>query len=141
MKKIISAGIVPFYLNNSTREYLIVQHATQSTHWDFPKGKVEIGEDNYQTALRELKEEVSILASILPGFEYSFSYRFKDYADDKLSCKTVYFYIGKAETKNVVLSHEHQDYAWLDYEHARKQLTYENAKKLLDKVHIFLEEK
>lgn len=138
MKTMISAGIVPFYEKNNTRYYLILQHAGKSPHWDFPKGKIEAGENKQQAASRELHEEAGISAVLVPDFEYSFSYKFKDYDDGTLFLKTVYFYIGKAETQQVTLSFEHQNYAWLTYKQAHEQLTYENAKNLLKQVHEFL---
>lgn len=139
MKHVISIGVVPFYIQNDIRRYLVLQHAGVSAHWDFPKGKVENGEDKLQTALRELQEEAGITATILPGFEYSFSYYSTDYPTGERIFKTVYFYVGQAATHDIRLSHEHQDYAWLSYDEARKRLTYDNAKKLLDEIQLFLE--
>ena len=137
MKKIISAGIIPFYYANTTREYLLLLY--RAGHWDFPKGKLETGESKHDAAIRELKEETGLSAPIFSGFEYSFSYYFKDYRNDERAYKTVYFYLGKANVKNIILSHEHQDYLWLPYAQAREKLTYDNAKTLLDKAHEFLE--
>ena len=53
-----SCGVVLF---NETK-VLLLQHpdGTKVGHWDFPKGHVEIGESELQTAVRELAEETGI---------------------------------------------------------------------------------
>ena len=55
-----SCGVVLF---NSDR-FLLLQHNNEVSgadgHWDFPKGHVESGEEEIDTALRELKEETNI---------------------------------------------------------------------------------
>ncbi len=137
MKKMISAGILPFYYANATREYLLLLY--HAGHWDFPKGKLETSESKHDAAIRELKEETGLSTSIFSEFEHSFSYYLKDYCNNERAYKTVYFYLGKANTKNVTLSHEHQNYLWLPYAQAREKLTYDNAKTLLDKANMFLE--
>ena len=38
----------------------------------------------------------------------------------------------------MILSHEHDDYAWLDYDTALERITYESSKKVLMKAHLFL---
>ena len=37
-------------------------------HWGFPKGHIEKDETEYETALREVKEETNIDARIIDGF-------------------------------------------------------------------------
>ena len=62
--------------------------------WVLPKGTVEIGETNQQTALREVKEETSVDAQIvkyLGKSEYSFNGK-----EDKI-VKTVHWYLMKAD--------------------------------------------
>lgn len=135
MKQINSAGIVVYRIHNNVREYLLLYY--QAGHWDFPKGKVEPGESHQETALRELHEEAGITSTIMPEFEYSLSYIFNDYGGVRAH-KTVYFFVGAASSDHIVLSHEHQDFAWLPYQKACQKLTYVNAKTLLDKVHTFL---
>lgn len=52
----LSCGII---LLNEVGE-LLLAHATNTTHWDIPKGGPEDGESRMQTALRETKEEIGI---------------------------------------------------------------------------------
>jgi len=135
MKKHYSAGVVVYRKHKDTIEYLLLHYS--AGHWDFSKGHMEEGETKEQTALRELKEESGLTATIEPGFTASFSYYFKDY-DNVESHKEVYFFVGKAHDEKIKLSDEHQDFAWLPYEQALEKLTYENAKKLLKDAHEFV---
>jgi 8-oxo-dGTP pyrophosphatase MutT (NUDIX family) len=136
MKHLYSAGIVTYIIENSEILYLLLQYG--AGHWDFPKGKIEKEETKQEAAQRELMEETGLTAKIDPNFEETFEYIFTDY-DKKLSKKTVYYFVGEAQNKKVTLSHEHTDYAWLPYEKAIEQLTYENAKELLKKVHTYIQ--
>jgi len=123
-----SCGVVLF---NETK-VLLLQHpdGTKVGHWDFPKGHVEIGESEIQTAVRELGEETGITdINILPDFSHTISYSLIK-KGQKIDKKVIFFVALTNET-NVVLSHEHQAFAWLDLDPALNRLTYENAKKTL----------
>ena len=135
MKLTFSAGIVPYRIENDTIFYLLLQYS--AGHWEFPKGKIENGEKKHEAALRELMEETGLIADIDPDFEETIEYIFTDY-DKQLTHKKVYFFVGKADQKRVTLSYEHQNYAWLEYKDALEQLTYNNAKSILKKVHKYL---
>ncbi len=137
MKREFSAGVVVFCMRNKTIEYLLLHYA--SGHWDFPKGHIEKGETKKETALRELKEEAGISAQLYEGFEDSFEYFFKNTKTYELINKTVYFFVGKTDTKQVTLSHEHIGYEWLEYNQALEKITYKNAQELLKKAHKFLQ--
>ena len=54
------------------------------------------------------------------------------------SHKKVIFFLAKTNSKNVILSHEHLDSVWLNYNDALKKLTYDNAINLLKKSNTFL---
>jgi bis(5'-nucleosidyl)-tetraphosphatase len=135
MKNIYSAGVVTYIKEGDTIEYLLLKYL--GGHWDFPKGKLEAGENKFQAAVRELAEETGLTAEIYPGFESSYAYAFKDKARQPVS-KTVYFFVGKANQRAVKLSEEHKQYKWLDYEQALYLLSYENAKGVLAKADMFL---
>jgi len=46
--------------------------------------------------------------------------------------------LAKTNEKNIKLSHEHNDYLWLEYNNALKKTTFENAKNVLTKANEFL---
>ena len=135
MKEEISAGIILFS-NNKKRKFLLLNYP--SKHWDFVKGKMEEGETFHETALRETNEETGIKdVEFLDGFKEEIEYYFR--ADNQDIHKKVIFFLGKTETMNIILSHEHLDFIWLDFDNALNKITYENAKNLLRKSEKFLE--
>ena len=135
MHYLFSAGLIVFCIKREMREYLLLHYP--HGHWDFAKGKIEKGESKHQAALRELKEETNLDAEIFSGFQEQMSYFFRQ--DNELIKKTVYYFIAKAQSDIVALSFEHIGYAWLSYKDALEQLTYDNAKIILEKAENFLQ--
>jgi len=135
MKEEISAGIILFN-DIVNRRFLLLNYP--SKHWDFVKGKMEKDETPHETALRETKEETGISdVEFIKGFKEEIEYYF--YADDQEIHKKVIFFLGKTETTNIILSHEHLDSIWLDFSDALEKITYKNAKNLLKKSREFLD--
>ena len=58
-----SCGVLPYRMVDGQREYLIV-FETFSHCWSLPKGHMEAGETETQTALRELFEETGLTARL-----------------------------------------------------------------------------
>ena len=130
-----SAGIVLFRSNSAKSEFLLLNYP--QGHWDFIKGKVEQNETAHETALRETKEETGISnIEFVDGFEASVEYDFRFKKED--IHKKVIFFLAKTEEKDVRLSHEHNDYLWLEYNDALKKTTFANAKNVLSKANEFL---
>lgn len=130
-----SAGIVTFIQQDNEILYLVLHYL--SGHWDFPKGKLEAGETLLQAATRELFEETGLHAEILPGFQESLQYVFKDRG--KLIEKTVIYFAGKTTAQTVHLSREHVGYLWLPYQEAYDKLTYKNAQEILQHANQFIQ--
>ena len=107
-------------------------------HWDFPKGHVDKGETEIETATRELEEETGIKNIILlDNFRKTINYKIQK-RDRKISKEVVFFIATTVETE-INLSHEHVDYGWFDFTSALKQLTYDNARSVLSEAIIFYE--
>ena len=135
MREQKSVGIVLFR-NASNKNKLLLLNYPQG-HWDFVKGKVEEGETPHETALRETKEETGISdIEFIDGFEESVEYDFRFKKED--IHKKVIFFLAKTDEKNIKISHEHNDYLWLEYNDALKKTTFENAKNVLIKANEFL---
>ncbi len=131
-----SCGIVVYRENKEEREYLILHYP--GGHFEFPKGHMEKGETEHETAMRELVEETTIKdLKFIDGFKEKISYTYKK-SDGNLSNKQVIFFLGKTEAEGIKISHEHYDFFWLPYIEAYNKVTFENAKNLLKKAENFL---
>ncbi len=130
-----SCGVVLFRIEKGERYYLLLHYP--GGHWDFGKGHVEKDENEIETALREMKEETGISKIVLKkDFRYKVDYYYR--RERRLYHKDVIFFIGKTSEEKVKISHEHQGSTWLPYEEAMKELTFDNAQKLLKKAENFL---
>ena len=135
MREQKSTGIVLFRNDSDKNEFLLLNYP--QGHWDFIKGKVEEGETSHETASRETKEETGITnIEFVDGFEESVEYDFR-FKKENIH-KKVIFFLAKTNEKNIKLSHEHNDYLWLEYNDALKKTTFENAKNVLTKANEFL---
>lgn len=122
----LSAGLILFW-PGPPRLYLLLDHGA---HWDFPKGHVEPGEGVQAAALRELAEEAGITGvALVPTFTASIHYTYR--RGGHPVTKRVHFFLAESPTRQVFLSHEHRDYAWLPYHQALRRLTYGSARGLL----------
>jgi len=123
-----SVGLVTWRHTPQGRVFLLLHYP--GGHWDFPKGHVDKGESEQQTALRELLEETQISdARILESFRTSMSYFF--HRNGRTVRKEVAYYMAQTQTQSVVLSFEHQGWAWLPAGEALERLTYENSRRVL----------
>lgn len=126
-----SAGTVVY----NGGKYLLLHYG--SGHWDFPKGHMEKGEDEKQTALRELKEETGIGdAFFIKDFKEKIEYFFR--REKELVHKEVVFFLVETKTKEIKITDEHKDYEWLPYNEAVQRTTFANAKELLRKANELL---
>lgn len=130
-----SAGAVIFNETLGERYYLLLLY--DAGHWDFPKGGIEEGESELDAVRREVREETGITdLRLIEGFRQTISYQFKS-VEGEIN-KTVVFYLASTSTFKVRLSHEHKAYAWLKYEDALEQLTFDTARSVLRVAHKYL---
>ena len=61
-----SCGAVVFTRTDKGVKYLLI--ANLKGIYGFPKGHVEAGETEEQTALREIREETGLRVTLVPGF-------------------------------------------------------------------------
>lgn len=99
-------------------------------HWDFPKGHVEVGETEIETAIREVKEETNIDVEVNENRRYTM-----EYITDKGALKQVVFFIAKKITGNEKRQEsEIKSMKWLTFEDALKTITYDNTRELFSKI-------
>lgn len=139
----VSAGSVLFRIEDGRRLYLVLRY--RSGHFDFPKGHIESGETAIEAARRETGEEVDIWdTEVLPGsrsIRFFYVAKGEEREERKRKrrglwiFKVVYFFPMRTETIRISVpkdSHENTDAEWLPYEAARRKLTFENARRVLD---------
>ena len=130
-----SAGIVLIRKENGKNLFLLLHYP--SGHWDFVKGKMEKDETTHETAIRETKEETGITdITFFENFEEWIEYNFQ--YQGELVHKKVVFFLGETKTKEVVISHEHLDFTWMDYNTAMEKTTFRNAKTVLTRAQMLL---
>ena len=123
MKKEKSCGVLVFDDN----KILMVHH--NLGHWGFPKGHVEEGETEEETAIREVKKETNCDVEIIPGYRDMITYSPKEGV-----MKDVVYFIGKPITKNLINQEiEVSEVLFVPIKEAVLLVTYEDEKGLLDR--------
>jgi len=144
-----SVGAVIFYrLPGGQIEYLLLnhgeaQHKTGIEYWNFPKGTVEKGELEIETAKREIEEETGLI-NLNFDKKFKIAERYfcrgiKPENKGKLIFKTVIFYLAETKTKNIKISPEHIGYEWLFYEESFERIKkFKASQKILSKANKFI---
>ncbi len=83
-----SCGAIVFEEMDGALHVLMIQH--RAGHWSFPKGHMEQGESEHETAIREVAEETGVEIEITSDFRGE-----STYSPRKGVRKTVTFFIGK----------------------------------------------
>ena len=130
MKKEKSCGIVVF----DGDKVLLVFH--NLGHYGIPKGHVEKGEIEEETAIREVKEETNCDAKITKGFREVITYSPKENV-----MKDVVFFVGEAITTDLKPQEEEtSDVFFINQFEALKTITHEEERKVIEKAIKFMEE-
>lgn len=129
-RKEVSSGFVVYTIENERVLYLLLKHPT---HWSFPKGHIEHGDNNslLATAKREMIEETGIQHfEIISGFHEILSYTFTK--DSGQVVKDVHYFLARCFRKEkIALSKEHTDFGWFPLRVAYIKLKFENTRELL----------
>ena len=102
--------------------------------WVLPKGTVEAGEDYEQTALREVKEEAGVRASIV---KYIGSSQYNFTVPEDMVSKEVHWYLMSAENYHSRPQKEEYfvDSGYYKYYEAYHLLKFSNEKQILEKAY------
>ena len=125
-------GIVyrKFHVNT---EILLIKHV-KSGYWSFPKGHVENGETEEETAKREIKEETGIDVYIDSGFRETVTY-----SPRKDSKKDVVYFVARARNYDYTPQLEEiSDIRWVGIGQAHNLLVYDNDKLIVNKAKSFI---
>ena len=122
MKQEKSCGCIVI---NEKNEILLVHH--NLGHWDFPKGHMEAGETEEQTARREVKEETNIDIMIDQNYRYTTSYSPKE----GIMKEVVYFLASNIDNDQKPQIEEVSEVKWFKFNDAIKMITFDNSKIIL----------
>lgn len=128
-----SCGAIVYRKYHGNTEILLIKHIN-SGHWSFPKGHVEEGETEEETAKREIMEETGIDVNLDTTFR-----EIVTYSPKKDTQKNVVYFIGKA--KNTDYRPQEDEIAeikWVEIGLAGKVLAYENDKSIVNKAKKFI---
>ncbi len=128
-KKEKSCGII-LVRNIDNPLFLLVKH--KGGHWGFPKGHMETGEEEEQTAIREIGEEVGLYDyDLVENFKYCQTYSFYRKDIGKI-VKEAVFFIGIIKHKEEINIQEEEltGYGWFNYKEALEKIPFESNKKM-----------
>jgi len=130
-----SAGAIIFHLKDSEPYYLLLKYPN---YWGFVKGLIEKNENEMQTIKRETAEEAGIYNfQFLDGFKETqkWFYRF----NGELIRKEAVFYLANAESWDIKISHEHEDFKWCKLDEALSLMKIKSNQLLLKKADEFVQ--
>ena len=111
-----SCGVLAYRMADGQQEFLLV-FETYSQCWSLPKGHMEAGEKEEETALRELFEETGLTAEL----ELS-SHAMIEYPISDVARKQVVFFLGKVTGVPQVRQGEIDKYKWVTFDQLQDHL-------------------
>jgi 8-oxo-dGTP pyrophosphatase MutT (NUDIX family) len=93
-------------------------------YWDFPKGRIEPGEDPLTTARREVREETTV-----DDLDFAWGQVHFDTAPYGREKKVARYYVARTNTESISLpvnpalgKAEHHEWRWCDWESAEQRV-------------------
>ena len=98
-------------------------------YWGFPKGHVEEGETEVETAIREIKEETNIDVEIDETKRYQMEYILPN-GNNKIAV----FFMGKPLSTDIIRQEEEIiAIEWVDIKEVEEKLSFDNTRELFRK--------
>ena len=108
-------------------DYILMIRHRPGGYRSFPKGHVEAGETERQTAVREVREETAAEITIIPDFRHAVCYTPAPSVE-----KEVVYFLGKTDARAIrPRKGEIAQVEWVPLDAAENYLTHENDKKVL----------
>ncbi len=148
-----SAGIIPFRRKGGKVEFLLLHSQmvrNPDAAWEFPKGGIEEGEEEQETALREIGEETGMQdVQLLPDFRDQVMYQYR--RNGQNIEKTVVFFLGEASDWDAIpdtapsREHNHHPeagvwFVWGNERETSNRLFHPGMRSLLGRASFFLHE-
>lgn len=113
-----SCGVIPYRWKEGALQLLVLkQRGYAAFRWSFPKGHMEAGETEQDTALREMREECGLSARLHPGFRETMHYTINGWMP-----KEVVLFLGEARGDTKLQASEIETGRWVSVREARSLL-------------------
>ena len=127
MRYIKSCGFVAYKRIENVNHYLIIKGLNGDV--GFPKGHMEHGESELETAIRELKEETGVDVKVIQGFRRQIEYELRRVPD---TIKQSVYFLGECTSDKIICQEsEVAEASFVSYQDALKILTFEETKNIL----------
>ncbi|GFO33258.1 Bis(5'-nucleosyl)-tetraphosphatase [asymmetrical]-like protein [Plakobranchus ocellatus] len=136
----VAAGFIIYRKVENQPEYLFLQTSYGRHHWTPPKGHVDPGESEFETALRETEEEAGIKREqmkVEEDFQRTLHYTVQG------KPKRVVYWLSELSNPDdpIKLSDEHKDFQWQKLDKACELAQFSDMVSLLKEVDTYLESK
>ena len=121
-----AAGGVVWKRRDDGELEVVLVHRAAYDDWTLPKGKVDPGETDEQAAVREVEEEAGVICRLGPELPST------RYHDRNNRPKVVRYWAMTVKGGEVVGRHEVDDARWVPLDEARRLLSYDRAREVLD---------
>lgn len=131
-----ACGAVVYKKENEEFKFLLVYQ--KNNHYSFPKGHVEGNETEFETALREIKEETNLDVEIDTNFRHQITYLL----ESKNIMKDVVFFVATPTTFELISQEgEIDECVWCSYEEILNKLEFDNIKEVFYKAYEYIKNK
>lgn len=128
-----SCGAVIWQGTPAEHRYLLAQHG--AGHWSFPKGHVEKGENEKQTALREIKEETGLDVALDTRFREVVTY----YPMPEVIKDVVFFLARPTGGAEHAQEEEIARLGWFTFREARPLVTFASDEDVLLAAEVYIQ--
>ena len=128
-----SCGAIVYKRENDELKFLLVYQ--NNGHYSFPKGHVEEGQTEIETATREIKEETNLDVSIDSNFRTVISY----IVESRNIMKDSVYFVATPTTFDLINQEgEISECTWNTYEETLNKLEFDNIKEVFEKAYNYI---
>ena len=131
-----SCGAVVFTRENDQIMYVIIQ--STEGFFGFPKGHIEPGESERETALREIKEETGLNVVLLDGFKTTDEHPHARPGRPTVLKQMIYFLAEYKDQTPCAQETEVSSIHQMRYEDASNAFQFESSRRILREAHEYL---
>ena len=137
-----SCGVIVYTYENNVRKYVILRGVGMyQGYCGFPKGHMEEGETERETAIREVKEETGLDVVLFDDFRTVDEHTLAREGRPNDKKMNVYFLAEYCDQKLVPQKSEVSEIILMDYQEAFESFQYEESKRELTEADKYLNEK